>query len=757
MESTQLKNRGICLFFFIFCFWWAMLPAGATGNCYKIGVVYSYEKGYPDALRYRKLLEKELVANGVKFEIKELFLNCDELIYKEELARASSFIDEFDKWGADVIALFNNQAAYSFLKCDHPKLHEIPIVFSGVYHPDVELIRRYPQVTGYVDIPDYTSTVHMIERIMGKSRIVVMSGTGMIDSQMWEQLEQQCNQAGIETYDGDVFAHILAHRVVKDPYDEKNEPFYNEEIDTTVVMRLMSEELPLRTIQQTARGSETYLMLASRTYNTVDAPGFFANPSFAVINEGFGSDDKMLGGYFVPLETQLREMAKGIVLRLQGKMPSQQITQCPKQYVLNWKVMQRYGISDEGLPDEYHIMYIPYSVRYRYFILAGCVLGGFCLFSLIGFLGYGLMRERKRKKEALRNLLYEHKTLQLAIEGGTTYAWRMEKGCLGFDSHFYKLIEHSDKFVTREQLSLFVHPDDRRRFIAHFLQNDGEHQYKEQYRCNFNGEYQWWEFCYSFVRHDGQPAVVTGLLQNIQEVKDREMELIKARDIAERAELKQSFLNNMSHEIRTPLNAIVGFSNLLVDNPDLAEEEKKEFVDIINLNNDLLLSLINDVLELSRLDSGLASFTLQEKDLRTLLYSCYQTFCMQVKPELKFLQDFPEEDITLRTDPLRLQQVVTNFLANANKFTDRGYIKLGYRHDAGEKVVRIYVEDTGKGIPAAELEMIFSRFYKHDEFTQGTGLGLSICRSIIERMEGRIEVESEVGKGSCFTVVLPLQ
>lgn len=126
-------------------------------------------------------------------------------------------------------------------------------------------------------------------------------------------------------------------------------------------MRLMSEAMPLRTIQQTARGSETYLMLTSRTYNSMDAQEFFVNPSFAVINEGFGSNTKMLGGYFCPLESQMKHLAEGIALRLQGKMPAQQITPLPKEYVLNWHALQRYGISATGLPEEYTVMYIPFS------------------------------------------------------------------------------------------------------------------------------------------------------------------------------------------------------------------------------------------------------------------------------------------------------------------------------------------------------------------------------------------------------------
>ncbi|KAB5324138.1 sensor histidine kinase, partial [Bacteroides stercoris] len=253
---------------------------------------------------------------GIKAEINDLFLNCDELRYEDELVRASFFIDELTDWGADIIVIFNNQAAYSMLKCDNPRLRNIPVVFSGVYHPDRELIGQFPNVTGFSDIPDFVSTIRMIENMMGKSRIVVMSGSGMIDKQMWENLDTQCKEAGIETYEGDVFEHILAHRVVRNAYLEEKDELINEEIDTTVVMRLMSEAMPLRTIQQTARGSETYLMLTSRTYNSMDAQEFFVNPSFAVINEGFGSNTKMLGGYFCPLESQMKHLAEGIALRL---------------------------------------------------------------------------------------------------------------------------------------------------------------------------------------------------------------------------------------------------------------------------------------------------------------------------------------------------------------------------------------------------------------------------------------------------------
>lgn len=744
------------IFFSYCCLLGAVPGVYATSHQYKIAVVHSYERNYRDAGRYRRILEKELKANGLNVQIRELFLNCDELGYEDELARASSFIDESVEWQADLIAIFNNQALFSFMKCANPRLHDIPVVFAGAYFPDEELIRQYPNVTGYVDIPDYVRTIRMIERLMGTCRIAVMAGKGMVDGSMWKNLVDECREAGIETYEGDAFSHVWAHRVIQNTDKEGKGEFYNEQIDTTVVMCMMTETMPLRTIQQVARGSETYLMLTSRTYNNLDAPDFFTNPTFGVINEGFGSNEKMLGGYFAPLETLLKDMAGSIARRLRGEIPEQQLTQSRKEYVLNWNVLQRYGISAEDLPAEYKVMYIPFSERYKYYILSGYILGGILLVSVIVFLTYSLSRERRRKRKALRDLKLEHQTLKLAIEGGNTYAWRFTNGNLSFDSHFYKLIGCPRQSVTMKQILDFVHPDDKRRFIRNFQREEKLDAYRGEYKCRFGGQYQWWEFRYSLVTDNGHTPVVTGLLQNIQETKNHEAELIRARQLAERAELKQSFLNNMSHEIRTPLNAIVGFSNLLIDNPDLTDQEKQEFIKLINKNNDLLLKLINDILELSRIDSGSISFTEEELDLRSLLLSYYQTFSLQIKPELEFLQDFPDSDVSVMTDPMRLQQVVTNFLTNANKFTSRGYIKLGYRLLPGGNEVGIFVEDSGKGIPSDELKMIFSRFYKHDEFAQGTGLGLSICQSIVERMQGRIEVDSEEGSGSRFTIVLSL-
>lgn len=278
----------------------------------------------------------------------------------------------------------------------------------------------------------------------------------------------------------------------------------------------------------------------------------------------------------------------------------------------------------------------------------------------------------------------------------------------------------------------------------------------QQYRCKLTGpQYEWWEFRFSSMEmKQGGKTEISGLLINIQNVKDKEEELILAKKLAEKAELKQSFLANMSHEIRTPLNAIVGFSNILATEEDLEETDKVEFIRTINRNSDLLLLLINDILELSRLESGQMVFEMGECSVRELIDELYATHRMLIPKQLQFLKETAEESPVIWADKGRLTQVLTNFLTNACKFTENGYIKLGYDvlKESGE--VAIFVEDTGKGISPEQQKMIFDRFYKQDEFAQGTGLGLAICQAIVEKLDGHIVLQSEPGKGSRFAVIL---
>lgn len=228
-----------------------------------------------------------------------------------------------------------------------------------------------------------------------------------------------------------------------------------------------------------------------------------------------------------------------------------------------------------------------------------------------------------------------------------------------------------------------------------------------------------------------------------------------AKEKAEEADrMKTSFLANISHEIRTPLNAIVGFSQLL---GDASAEEREEFIKIISNNSELLLSLVNDVLDLSRLEANAFSLVMVESNIQDCCSNALDSVRHRVAEGVELTFTCPDEALCLNIDPFRLQQLLVNLLTNAAKFTDAGEINLDFRVDKEKKQVVFSVTDTGIGIPQDKHDCIFNRFEKVDEFKQGTGLGLSICRVIADRFGGTIQVDSSYTGGARFVFVMPYE
>lgn len=252
---------------------------------------------------------------------------------------------------------------------------------------------------------------------------------------------------------------------------------------------------------------------------------------------------------------------------------------------------------------------------------------------------------------------------------------------------------------------------------------------------------------------DGKPLTLVGSSLVITNRKKMEQELTTAKELAEESNrLKSAFLANMSHEIRTPLNAIVGFSGILASTEE--EEEKQEYVSIIENNNTLLLQLISDILDLSKIEAGTLELNYSNIELNELMRELERGFLLRVKTDavkLEFVE--PAGPCMAYTEKNRLSQLMINLVTNAIKFTEKGSIRFGY--EMRENELYFYVTDTGCGIPKDKQQNIFGRFVKLNSFAQGTGLGLSICKTLMDHMGGRIGVESEEGKGSTFWFTLP--
>ena len=325
---------------------------------------------------------------------------------------------------------------------------------------------------------------------------------------------------------------------------------------------------------------------------------------------------------------------------------------------------------------------------------------------------------------------------------------------------WYRNLGEKEGTPMPQVIGVYAHvvPEDQavlKNFVGEVKTGKATSLRKEVRVCRENGKYTWTSINVMVRDYRPQDGIIEMLCINydITPLKETEQKLIIARDKAEELDrLKSAFLANMSHEIRTPLNAIVGFSSLLAETD--SRSERQEYIKIVQENNELLLQLISDILDLSKIEAGTFNFVYTNVDVNETCAEIIKSMSMKVSKGVELIFEEPFPECYLYTDKNRFTQVISNFINNALKFTQQGCITLGYEQVSHQKI-KFYVRDTGMGIPEEKQKSIFERFVKLNTFVQGTGLGLSICKSIVSQMGGEIGVDSTEGVGSCFWFTHP--
>ena len=355
--------------------------------------------------------------------------------------------------------------------------------------------------------------------------------------------------------------------------------------------------------------------------------------------------------------------------------------------------------------------------------------------------------------------------LSLMLEAGNVFPWfadivsgKIEIGDELFKAYGVDRKEFQDDFFSIATFVASIYPDDRGIFEAIYNNLLAGESCKIGLELRLDllntGEYKWVDLKGVAQEFDerGKVTKVLGFIADIQKRRDDEQALIEAKQRAEESDrLKSAFLANVSHEIRTPLNAIVGFSEVIAHTE--GECEREEYLDIVKANSNLLLHLINDILDLSRIESGKMEFIDENIQMDELCEELRQMHQMRIKNDVKVIFERPAVSLTIVSDSHRLRQLYSNLISNAIKYTEKGAITFGYKLKGD--MMEGYVRDSGSGIPAEKLNNVFGRFEKLDLLKQGFGLGLSICKSILDKMGGEIWVESELGVGSCFYFLIP--
>ncbi len=403
--------------------------------------------------------------------------------------------------------------------------------------------------------------------------------------------------------------------------------------------------------------------------------------------------------------------------------------------------------------------------------LSSMVLLGLMIAACLVFIGVIVLQHRQGRDlryelEQLDKLKENNIESEFVLRAMHLSTWHLNPKTMAitFDNDFRertgRVAPQTDNFCLDDQLSM-MHPDDAE------VVGKGMQALCEGRTENYHMEYRvpipdtdkcYWEECYATIVDrdvEGKPTSIVGTTMRIDDRKQMEEALIDARNRAEESDrLKSAFIANISHEIRTPLNAIVGFTSIL---PDISDEaERRSLVDLINDNTQKLLHIIDDVVNISRIESGQEQMVLTSFELKTALTELADRYHQELKPGVELITEFASEQQVLTTDYHRFCDIMRHLLSNAMKFTQQGNITIGYAKPADGRI-RIWVRDTGVGIDKESLPHVFERFYKVNEFVPGAGLGLSICHAMAASMGGTVTVRSKLGEGSTFTLDIPVR
>ena len=738
--------------------------------------MYSSSPYYDCYGNFEELLRQEFRKQGIEPVFNKFYLDFNTVDPKEGIKNMEAYLEIIKDKPVALILTVGDQAVSALFNTRHRLLSSVSVVACNVHFPDEKLIKEYERRKVYVlrDAPDFQRNIDFIKSLRPQVGIDVIYNIDLtpLGRKSFDLLTRFADRKEMRLLGcGTAFSVEPEYKELQEMVEHYNlmparagSHVGKDEITISLCPFRYTKGTSLFVDMEKSKSGQKKEVFLLDKFDQMSLPITKALniPSFSCIRQGFGEDAKIVGGYMATDEISARTAADfSVRLMNKEKIGMPKIRDMEKEYVLDWTYFSAYADFDvENVPENVRIINYSFYDRYRneLYFLTGLFILAFIL-VLVSWL-----RIRRRSREARKNLemLEEiHKRLTLSMDGGRVALWDIQGENIEFDENYTRLVGMEQRTFVRTDFLKYAYPDDVSLLNSLYeTLHQSTDMHVRRVRFSFSEEnYRWYELrCRSLKDAKGR-IMLAGVMQDIQLQVEREEQLIQAKQMAENAELKQSFLNNMSHEIRTPLNAIVGFTNLLVGEggDEIEPEEKKAMLEIINRNNELLLKLVNDVVEISRLDSGNLDLKIKEWNMTTVVKEIYMAYQTLIKPSLQFHLVLDESlSLPVRIDRMRFIQVISNFLNNADKFTRSGSVTLGCSVDKEHRKVSVYVQDTGKGIDEKELMMIFDRFYKTDEFEQGSGLGLSICKVIIERLCGHIEVQSEVGKGSRFTVILSL-
>ena len=739
----------------------AVLLTQALRPAKHVVVMFSNTADQYAYVEFRKTLEKKFDKLGVKADITYLYLECERFSHDIEIQHAKVLVEDVMRSRRiDALITVGDQATYSLAQTGMDIVHNVPWVFVGVMYPNAKILENHTNLRGFTNTPDVPRNIQLSKTLTGNAATFTLIDRTYLDKLTMRNINEQL--AGRNDIINNLDWKYAIVQLEQHHRDKGSiTPFSLRNISSNTAMKEdQAYQGTMNLLHATRRYSEmTYIQFKFDTAALALIGFRMEKPMLTAVWLEFGKPgSNFLGGYFVSGTTMANDAATSLSETFKGqRSKGPQLRASKNDYLIDYQVAKRYGYTIETLPEGMKVVNLGWKDRYPRMTITLITLAILLILSLFIYMYIVMRRERKEKRIAMEQKEHEQQMYSMAVLNSNTFVWERMGDVLNITNSFWQHFNLHAHPIDIHDFARFIHPDDVPIYLDGTKKTMRGETSTNEVRADFTGQgtYSWWQIrARGIVNEEGKFVKSYGMLIDVEDFKQREQALEEARKLAEEANLKESFLANMSHEIRTPLNAIVGFSNLLASDEEFEEEDRKMFIDTINKNNDLLLKLINDILDISRIESGQMAFSIKPSSMQEMMGHVFQSFSVQVPKHLDFIFNHPNYDVIVNMDAMRMQQVMTNFLTNAAKFTPEGSITLGWNYNNLTDEIEAYVEDTGIGLSEGDRKMVFSRFYKIDEFTQGTGLGLSICKVIVSRLSGRISVKSTLGKGSRFSVFL---
>lgn len=730
----------------------------------RVLVIHSMGDTGEDGEPFRKCMAKAFEDQGLDVEISHIYMD---LVKRRGLLLANDWKEyrkEIKEWKPDVM-LVNGDAMLDlilFNRLDDSLFSQTPTVFAGINCLLRDSLVKFPNMTGFEEPINLMRNLEVATELTGTNSITIELDYTPLDRRMrkvleaeiakYEQIENN-SDFHIENTDSIYIVNNYPGKFVVNfiscAHPEKNE-YRDAYDDSKLVLGKHFYKAKHQWHMQVKNDLFSNVLLEQTRY-----------PQFTCIRDNFNNPQRtrFAGGYFTSVEIQINDQVRYASLIMQGTAPQHiPIGTHLQEYVLDYNALINLPrrIEYKDVCDKYRVVNVPFKYCHPLMYLIGVVALSLLICLFVVLLVYLLLAWKKiGMKRLLESMLYEDRMNQLLFSRRSDTIWYLKGSVMHVTDNFAKLFRLPSPELTIWQLREMVEEDSvwalntlldfknqrgRKAVRMHVTPDNGQHWY-------------WVEAIYTVTEENVQKDELYGILINVDDKKAIENKLSAAHQKNSEVELKQRFLANISHDLRTPLNAIHGFSSLLTSGEvELTDEDRQNFCRIIHQNTEMILHMIDGVVQKSQIESGDIEMYASEVSVTDFVNECFMTNNVMAPANIKFKTEIQKNDVLIKIDITRTKQVINNFLSNAFKFTPSGSVVLGWHYIASEKMVEIYVRDTGIGLSKEKSEHIFDRYYKADENDCGTGLGLDISKTIMEKQNGKIGVRSELKKGSTFFI-----